>query len=502
MSEVDLLIVGSGPVGATYARLVSERLPGARVLMVERGPLVTEPPGRNVRNLGDPDAQATARERSQGSHAARATGTPYSTGETITARPGTHLIADMGTGDFPAAAVSTCVGGQGAHWTCATPRPYGSERADFIPDLEWNAAVETAEGLLHTTAEAFGERPITKALRSALAGVFDDELPAGRKVGLLPVACTENPDGTVEWTGTGTILAPLTGNDQFELRAGTACVRLDHEDGRVTAAELEEVATGRRYTVRPRAVVVAADALRTPQLLWASGIRPHALGRYLNEHPLMMGVVALAPHLRALAGDDSGDAPAALLADPVRGALTVPFADEAHPFQGQIMYYRTPPVPAPSPATGSPATGFAAVGWGCRQEPRPENRIEFSPVDVDETGLPAMTIHWSLSERDRDELIRARANLDRAAAALGTFLPDAQPRIMPPGSSLHYQGTLRMGPADDGTSVCSTESRVWGTSNLFAGGNGLIPTGTACNPTLTSVAFAVLGAAAIVEDLS
>ena len=35
--------------------------------------------------------------------------------------------------------------------------------------------------------------------------------------------------------------------------------------------------------MRARFVVVAADALRTPQLLWASGIRPAALGRYLND---------------------------------------------------------------------------------------------------------------------------------------------------------------------------------------------------------------------------
>ena len=38
-------------------------------------------------------------------------------------------------------------------------------------------------------------------------------------------------------------------------------------------------ATATRY------VVVAADALRTPQLPWASDIRPQALGRYLNDQP-------------------------------------------------------------------------------------------------------------------------------------------------------------------------------------------------------------------------
>ena len=73
---------------------------------------------------------------------------------------------------------------------------------------------------------------------------------------------------------------------------------------------------------------------------------------------------------------------------------------------------------------------------------------------------------------------------------------------MPNGSSLHYQGTLRMGDADDGTSVADPWSRVWGYDNLVVGGNALIPTANAMNPTLMSVAIAVRGARKAVEQLS
>jgi len=89
--------------------------------------------------------------------------------------------------------------------------------------------------------------------------------------------------------------------------------------------------------------------------------------------------------------------------------------------------------------------------------------------------------------------------LRRAGKALGAFV--AEPRLMPNGSSLHYQGTMRMGETDDGTSVADPWSRVWGYENLVVGGNALIPTATAMNPTLMSVAIAVRGARKVAKEL-
>ena len=95
---------------------------------------------------------------------------------------------------------------------------------------------------------------------------------------------------------------------------------------------------------------------------------------------------------------------------------------------------------------------------------------------------------------------RPRRDLRRVGETLGVFV--AEPRLMPNGSSLHYMGTMRMGDADDGTSVADPYSRVWGVDGLVVGGNALIPTANTMNPTLTSVAIAVRGARKAIEELS
>jgi choline dehydrogenase-like flavoprotein len=42
---------------------------------------------------------------------------------------------------------------------------------------------------------------------------------------------------------------------------------------------------------------------------------------------------------------------------------------------------------------------------------------------------------------------------------------------------------------------------VWNVHGLWVAGNNVVPTATACNPTLTSVALAVRGARALVRHL-
>jgi pyranose oxidase len=515
-----IAVVGSGPIGSAYARILIESVPDARVIMLEAGPRLTDVPGESVRNLPDAEAKERAREMSQGPQAGsfrQALGIPESAvvEGMFTARGGTHLIDFGGEGSghaatFPAGAASTNVGGMGAHWTCATPAPAFSERIPFLADDEWERLVEEAGRLLHVQNAAFADSGVGTAIRSLLAEEFGDEVPDGYGPSTLPVAGDPQPDGSMRWAGADVVLGPLIAAgdplaERFELRDLTLVRRVERDGARVTGVTVQDLRTGDESFVAADLVVVAADAFRSPQLLWASGIRPAALGHYLTEHPVVICTVALdEERMRRFATEQQLEEELARRAtnpaDPVAAVNRIPFSEPNHPFSLQVMYAEKPPFqldPA-HPAAGN-RWGYVNMGYGMRKRPRYEDGVTFDDAELDYRGFPNMTITYELTEGELLEIAAGTEHLRRAGEALGTFV--AEPRLLPNGSSLHYQGTMRMGAHDDGTSVADPDSRVWGFENLVVGGNALIPTATTMNPTLMSTAIAVRGARAAARRL-
>lgn len=344
--------------------------------------------------------------------------------------------------------------------------------------------------------DVFPETEAGEAIQRVLGGLFDARIPE-RKVRRMPLACMTREDGTRIWSGADTILGALGepgANERFELRSETICRRLLTHNDRVTSALLENRANGETYEVQADVVVVAGDSLRTPQLLWASGIRPRALGHYLNDHMWTFSAVALHPELIASRG-----ASVYRSADNTVGVFQVPFHAPNHPFHGQVMHMDVSPVQMDD-GSAPDAKHVVGMGWSGTKQLRFEDCVTFSEKEKDFFGMPRMQIKYELTATDRVTIEAAAKEQAAAAAALGMPLFSDRPLLVPCGTSLHYQGSIRMGNEEDGTSVCDSTSRVWGFSNLFVGGNGVIPTATACNPTLTSVALAVR-ASRIVREL-
>jgi choline dehydrogenase-like flavoprotein len=499
-ASVDVVIVGSGPTGAAYARILSEETADATIALFEVGPTVSDPPGAHVKNIEDADRRAEAQRRSEGPGAGEATvNNPGAVRSGMRrARPGTYLLSDGyqsdGEDGLPVAAFSSNVGGMAAHWTGACPRPGGSERIAFVPDLD--ELLDEADRLLGVTTDAFDQAPFTALVRERLAAAVDEGRAAEARVQRMPLAVHRRDDGRLVWSGSDVVFGDATrANPDFSLFDESLVTRVIVEDGRAAGVAVRDLRSGETHEVRARFVVVAADALRTPQVLWASGIRPPALGRTLNDQTQ----VVYAARLRDVEAPAEDQVAASGALSEQSGVSWVPFTDDK-PFHGQIMQLDASPVPL---ADDDPVVPGSIVGLGlfCAKDLQWDDRVEFSDDEVDSYGMPAMRIHYALTERDHAVLDRARAEIVELAKAVGEPIGD-RPFTMPLGASLHYQGTTRMGAQDDGRSVCSPDSEVWGVEGLFVAGNSVIPTATACNPTLTSVALAVRGARRIAGSLS
>ncbi|MEO8883435.1 MAG: GMC oxidoreductase [Devosia sp.] len=508
----DIVVVGSGPTGAAYARTLTDQLPDAKILMIEAGPVIAEQLGHHVANIADLAKREAAQLASQGPYRgkpyqpmtneerlARDAGQPDAS---MLRRPGLFVVANaaVDSDEFPAAHAAAGVGGMGVHWFGACPTPSDSERIPFIERPVMDEALAVARSMLRVTNTQFPESTIKPTIEAVLGKMFNDGRPTARQVQQMPMALVRSGDGILR-SGPDVILGNLLTekSEKFELRTETVVRRIILEGTRAVGVELWNQATQAVTFVGANTVVVAADSLHTPQLLFASGIRPPALGHYLNEHPQVSIMAELDGVPPSHATTQVAGAIGGVLADRtvvsriMNGVTWIPYLDEKFPFHVQMTEVEPESLPPARRAVAERKT-LLNVSFFLPSDLQYENCVTFSETEKDWCGRPAMRLRFKMSERDHERMELARQTIIKVCDALGRPVQGDRPRTPPPGSSLHYQGTIRMGEADDGLSVCDHNSRVWGHDNIYVAGNGLIPTMTAGNPTLTSVALAVLGA--------
>ncbi len=124
-----------------------------------------------------------------------------------------------------------------------------------------------------------------------------------------------------------------------------------------------------------------------------------------------------------------------------------------------------------------------------------ENRLEIVP-GKDRFGLPLMTVNFNRTEQ---ELANAQENLDLMTKVIVEMGYEVvYSKTEDPGAH-HTTGTCRMGKTPE-ESVTDANLKVHGISNLYLCSNGVFPSGSAVNPTLTLTALSMRLADNLIEQ--
>ena len=516
---VDVFIVGSGPVGSTFARQLVQA--GRSVYMVDAGARYSVRPGEHLKN-------SFLYQRNVDLFASVIRGHLHPVSVATNDRPAVTLDPgafhfDPGKYDgfvlnnqnpeqdaaknLSGAGVTYAVGGMATHWTCATPRHHPTiERSGIYPEEEWDRLYSAGETLLNTHKHEFDNSIRHQIVRDTLQAEFS-ELPEPYGVQNLPLAVERRKDnpGFVRWTGSDTVLGPLADGMQdkepFILKDQHRCLKLvpTRDGSGIDHAVVQNLKEWSSYNVRASTYIVCANAYLTPQVLFNSGIRPAPLGQYMTEQPMSFCQIVLRQDLvDSIVNDprfkdkveqhqkDSPNDPVPFSPEEPEPQVWIPVSED-RPWHCQIhrdAFHYGDVQPNVDTRLVVDLRWFGIVA------PHPDSRLTFSDTHVDTFGMPQPTFEWVLDEKDSRNQHRMMGDMVRAANALGGFLPGSEPTFVAPGLPIHTTGTVRMGTSPD-DSVVNEHSQVWGFDNLYLGGNGLIPRGSASNPTLTSVAMAL-----------
>ncbi|KAH7131258.1 hypothetical protein EDB81DRAFT_696586 [Dactylonectria macrodidyma] len=495
-------MVGSGPIGAVFARTLVDA--GKKVVMIDIG-------AQETRRVGDHKKNSVAVQKDislftkTGQHAFIRNGQ----------NPGQNPLKNL-----PAAAATRVVGGMGSHWTCCIPRQHKTiERSDLFSDEEWDGLYTRAEKLMNKNDTAFDN-----SIRQKLVTKTLEEAYPGRKITRMPLACERSKlnEEYVEWSCSATILGKLSDpenkNKCFTIKPNTQCIELGvDDDGKIESAEVKDILTNKTYSIKAKKYIICAGAVLTPGILFnsralAKRLSP-ALGKYMTEQPMAFCQVVLnkklvdrvkkEPPLNEKWPEWISEHEDRYKNDP----LPIPFSDpdpqcyfplsKDYPWHTQIHrdafgYGQVPP--------NVDQRLIVDLRWFTYMEPNKHNYVEFSLDQKDQFGMPQPTFNFAL---DDDALTRCEnmiTDMISVARKLGGFLPGAEPKYLANGSALHICGTYRAGK-EKRDSVVDRYGKVWGQDNLVLGGCGVIPTGNACNPTLTAACFALAAADKILQEL-
>ncbi|KAI0631442.1 pyranose oxidase [Trametes polyzona] len=553
--QYDVIIVGSGPIGSTYAR---ELVEAGYNVAIDSGLKI----GSHKKNTVE-----YQKNIDQFVHVIQGQLMPVSVpinklvvdtlspaswqASNFFVRNGSNPEQDPFT-NLGGQAVTRVVGGMSTHWTCATPRFNKEERPrlvkgdDAADDREWDRLYARAEEYIKTGTHQFDQSIRHNLVLDTLKESYGQE----RDFQQIPLAATRKTPTFVEWSSAHTVFdlenrpnknAP---KQRFNLFPGIVCERVvrNAANYKIEALEIREAIGGSRLAIKADLFILTAGAVHNPQILANSGFgrigRPDAslpppkllpyLGTFITEQTLVFCQTVLHTDLVNSVKSDM-----IIVGQPGQLGYNVTFKPgdprNKHPdwwnekVQKHMMNHQEDPLPIPFDDPEPQVTTLFkpshpwhtqihrdAFSYGAvqqsidtrlivdwrffgRTEPIEENKLWFSDKITDAYDLPQPTFDFRFPQgRTSNDAEKMMTDMCTMSAKVGGFLPGSQPQFMEPGLVLHLGGTHRMGFDEQADKCCvDTDSRVFGFQNLFVGGCGNIGTAYASNPTLTAMALAI-----------
>jgi choline dehydrogenase-like flavoprotein len=408
-------------------------------------------------------------------------------------------------------------GGLSNHWSCAVPRFAPEDFADAQRAGEpyaWPIGYEDVapwyervEPLLHVAGGSQGHEQLpagnvrhARELHEDWAAIASSAHDGGRTLAPMPYAY----GGDTTLTLSGTAFNSFVRLVQPELRSGRLSTQFDARvvrlewskaTGRVDAVVFRDARTGSENRVPCRAVVLAAGAIATPEILLASstsefpeglGNTHGVLGHYLHDHPLGKLVVDL-------------DRPLSVFPPCY---LTRPTLDRAPPlYAAACMQWSGAEMLARSVLQGKPGRlpwiGFSVFGT---MAPSKDDWLALDRSPQASNGRPGLKLHISHPPEAKVALEKARDDLTEALSRAGLTPRVRLWNVEPPCNSVHYGGTCRM-HASARFGMIDAFSRLHAVRNVVVADSSAFTTGPEKNPVLTSMALAARAGHRLAEEL-
>ena len=484
-----VVVIGSGPPGAAAALFLCRA--GADVLLLEAG--------SSRASLG-----LTVRVRGF---------TVLKYRRALKRRQNVAATADPSAGLFEELAP----GGLSNHWSCAVPRFAPEDFADAEragEAFQWPIGYDDVapwydrvEPLLHVAGPSQTYDQLPRGTFQRVRRLNSDWSPlvsGAERVGrtLAPMPYAYGAETTV--TLSGTVFNSFVRLIQPELRAKRLSIRYNarvtrlewsRDERRVVAVVFRDENAGTENRVPCRAVVVAAGAIRSAEILLSSscaefpdglGNAHGVVGRYLHDHPLGKLVVDVSAPM------------------PIHPAcyLTRPTLEQAPPlYAAACMQWTGIEMMARSMLDRTPGKlpwlGFNVFGT---MAPSKDDFVALDGAADGDPGRRKLILHIRHPPEAARALEKARDDLTEILRSAGAKPTVRMWNVEPPCNSVHYGGTCRM-HASPRFGVVDSWSRVHGVPNVVVADSSVFTTGPEKNPVLTSMALAARAGDRLAQEM-